>query len=225
MSHASGHLATFKEAARLANTRPRVAWQLLVKNNLLRPVDGSEDDSGLQWYTGAVTPMDPAHVVRRTEHRVLAQTEEPWHGADFCIAFHMFARCMRPYGGGASEVLQLQEPVNIEESPEEHLEVDYGMQLISAAAHRDAEGVRSCLEKRADPNFADTKGWTALHAASQVRLNFDVFETLLKVCDVTARTKHGLLPVDVADKAGQSDTAAVLREKMRAHPKGKHLVI
>lgn len=220
---ASGHKPFFSEVARLANTRPRAAWEVLVKEGLLRRVEGSAEANGLAWYTGAVTSMDPAHVFRRTEHRVMARVEEPWHGADFCIAFHMPSRCIRPVPG-SPEVLQLQEPSNFEEAPENFLEVDYGVQLIEAAAHRDAAGVRTCLELRADPNFVDTRGWNALHAASVLRPSWDVFDLLLPVTNIIARNKQGLLPVDLADKHGQEDTAAVLRERMRAHPKGKVLV-
>merc|ERR1719446_1535573 len=116
LSVESGHTAIFTEVARLANTRPRVAWKHLVKHGLLRPIENSADDSGLEWYTGAVTTMDPAHVFRRTEHRVMARTEEPWHGADFCIAFHVLASHVR-HKHGAAEGLELQEPADIEDGP------------------------------------------------------------------------------------------------------------
>lgn len=231
LSVANGHTPFFADVAKVANTRPREAWQLLVKHGLLNRVEDSEGDpigvgdDGLAWYSGAVTSMDPAHVLRRTEHRVMARTEEPWHGADFCIAFHMPARCIRPAAGGAPEILQLQEPPSIEENPDDHVEVDYGVQLIEAASRRDPAGVRTCLEAKADPNFVDTRGWTALHAASGIRPQWEVFDLLLPVCDIVARTKVGQLPVDLADKGGQDDAAAVLREIMRKHPKGKHLVI
>jgi hypothetical protein len=235
MSVASGHMPQFTEVARLANARPREAWKVLVKHGFLRPVEESADAAGLQsprttkrgpsWYTGAVTLMDPAHVFRRTEHRVMARTEEPWHGADFCIAFHTFARCIKPFASGGPEVMQLQDPIGLDDSLDDFVEVDYGVQLIDAASRRDAAGVRRCLDMRADPNFADTRGWTALHAASKLRPAWDVFNLLIPVSDLTARTKTGLMPVDIADKYGQADTAAVLREKMRCDPKGKHLVI
>lgn len=225
LSVAAGDTPTFTEAARLANTRPRVAFNLLVKHGLLRPVEGSENTDGLGWYTGNVTSMDPAHVFRRMEHRVMARPEEPWYGADFCIAFHTFARCIRPVAGGAPEVLQIQEPTRIHEAPDDAVEVDYGVQLMEAASRRDPAGVRKCLEAGADPNFVDTRGWSALHAASAIRPAWEVFELLLPVCDIVARTKLGQLPVDLADKCGQADTAAVLRERMRKDKKGCHLLV
>jgi len=217
LNHADGHMPKFVEAATLANTRPRDAWKVLVDHGLLRQVDGA-------WYTGAVTSMDPVHVVRRTEHRVHARVEEPWHGADFCVAFHMLTRCIRPAVGGSPEALQIQEPISLEEAAEDFVEVDYGVQLIEAAIRRDAADVQRCLEAGANPNFVDTRGWTALHCAAGIRPAWEVFDLLLPVCNVVARTHRGELPVDLADKGGQDDTAAVLREKMRKHPKGKHLV-
>lgn len=224
MNIAAGHTTHFTEVARLANRWPRDAWKYMVQEGFLKRIEGSEDDKGLAWYSGAVTSMDPAHVLRKSEHRVLARTEEPWHGADWCVALFLPARCIKPVPGGGPEVLQLVEPPDYEDAPEDHVFVDWGIQLIEAASRRDANGVRSALENNADPNFADMRGWTALHAASGIRPAWEVFDLLLPVCDVIARTHTGVLPVDLADKGGQDDTAAVLRERMRQHPKGKHLV-
>lgn len=228
LSVASGHKEIFREIAELANTRPREAWKLMVEHGLLRRAEESEESEDADvpaWYNGPVTFMDPAHVLRRTEHRVMARVEEPWHGADFCIALNMLSRCIRPAAGGAPEVLQLQEPVGYEDAPANHVEVNYGVQLIEAAARRDAAGVQKCLDARANPNYMDSRGWTALHAASSIRPTWDVLEILCPVSSLTARTKAGQLPVDLADKYGQDETAAVLRQKMRHHPKAKHLII
>jgi hypothetical protein len=225
-STAAGHNDVFREVAELANTRPRLAWQTLVEHGLLKSVsEGSEkEEDELAWFSGPLTMMDPAHVLRRTEHRVMPRTEEPWHGADFCIAFHVASRCMRPATGAMPEVVQLLEPTSYAEDPEKFVEQNYGAQLIEAAARRDAAGVRKFLELRADPNSIDNRGWTALHAASIPKPAWDVFELLLPVCNMSARTRAGLLPVDLADQYGQDETAALLRQKMRHHPKHKHLV-
>merc|ERR1719311_1209402 len=90
--------------------------------------------------------------------------------------------------------MQLQDPIGLDDSLDDFVEVDYGVQLIEAASCRDAAGVRRCLDIRADPNFADTRGWTALHAASKLRPAWDVFNLLMPVSDLTARTKTGLFP-------------------------------
>jgi hypothetical protein len=223
LSRAGDHKDIFAEVARIALTRPREAWKHLVEHGVLSPIEGTEDEDGRSWYSGPLATLDPSHVFRRTEHRVFAREEEPWHGADFCIAFHVPASCIRATPGN-TEVVQLREPSEIEEAPENHVEVDYGMQLIEAASRRDPEGVRACLEAGADPNFVDMRGWTALHAASSIRPKWEVFDLLLPVCNVIARTHQGLMPVNLADKHGQDDTAAVLRERMRQDPKGKNLV-
>jgi hypothetical protein len=221
-------MPVFSDVQKVANHTPREAWKILEENDILQRIDGSEDSDGLAWYSAAdgFTTVEPVTVARQTEHRVMARSNVPWHGADFCLAFHVPARNCRPAAGGCIEVWELLEPIRLEEDPERHVQVDYGIQLIEAASRRDVDGVRSCLEARANVNFKDTRGWTALHAASAVRPRWGIFDLLMEhpKCNLIVRSHTGQLPVDVADKSGQVEIASVLREKMRQHPKGKHLV-
>merc|ERR1712232_123163 len=76
-----------------------------------------------------------------------------------------------------------------------------------------------------DPNFADSRGWTALHYAVHFkRPCWPLLEMLMEVCDVTKRTHKGEIAVELAEACNQKDVADALREKMLKHKTGKHLV-
>lgn len=224
LSEASGSTSTFAEVQAIANHKPREAWKSLVEHGILQRVQGSEDAAGLAWFTGKITWRDPVAASRLSSN--MADSGEPWQGAEFCIPIHAGVSNIRRSTCGNSQILEVREPVSQEDNPELHVEREHGVLLVEAAARRDPDGVRSCLAARADVNFKDRRGWTALHAACAVRPMWEVFDLLFEhpKINLIPRSLAGQVPVDIADKYGQSEVAAVLREQMRSHPEAKRLV-
>jgi ankyrin repeat protein len=82
--------------------------------------------------------------------------------------------------------------------------------LVRAAATGDDREVERLLACGADPNEADTSGWTALHAAA-TRNHVDVVHRLLSWgADVDARAEHGFTPLLNAAAAGHLVIEALL---------------
>eukprot|EP00929_Paragymnodinium_shiwhaense_P041917 TRINITY_DN21767_c0_g1_i1.p1 TRINITY_DN21767_c0_g1~~TRINITY_DN21767_c0_g1_i1.p1 ORF type:complete len:342 (-),score=58.52 TRINITY_DN21767_c0_g1_i1:237-1262(-) len=206
----------FAKAHKLARFRPYEALQVLMDSEVLRIAD--KDKLGNPTWYGHVSPLEPADVARRASSGVTMAKDEPWRGAGLCFALFVPAAFCRSRIA-SEDVMELKAP------PPPKLVVDYGQQLVSAASQFDAEGVRRFLELRADPNWVDTGGCTALHrAVSYKRPCWPVLNQLFEVCDITKRTLKGELAVDLADACGQIEVADQLRALMAVHPKGKHML-
>merc|ERR1712232_1126358 len=161
---------------------------------------------------------EPADVFKRATSGVSMGKDDPWKGASLCFAMFVPSSFCRSRMA-SEDVMELKAP------PPPKLEVDYGQQLVTAATKFDAEGVRRCLELKADPNFVDAGGCTALHrAVSFKRPCWPVLEQLFEVCDITKRNLKGELAVDLADQCGQVQSADQLRSMMAVHPKGKFML-
>jgi len=219
----------FARVTKLANREPRKAWKILVEARVLTLVEERADGV---WYNAPATCAEPAKA--SAEQGLPAE----WRAAPFCIALYMPAHeCRSSLSGTAAAGSSVVDvwlpggapreasagvwvwPPMVDRAPQ----IERGLMLVEAAARRDAEAVRQVLEARADPDFQDNRGWTALHAACAVTVRWEVLDQLLEVCDVTARTNAGLLPCDLADMGNHEDTARVVKECMQQHNKGKHL--
>lgn len=243
---AVGGRDAFSEVERLANRQPRDAFQALVTCGALSRVGETvhadfveeELEEEEEWYGGNAVTLDPADVGRWLSRGAVVRDHEPWCGAEFCVALFVSASRCRPAAGrdyGIGEVVEILSPGTppgrasamagdgVPQAAE--LQVDHSIRLIEHASHRDVAGVMSCLDARADPLARDTRGWTALHAASQTRPCWEILEVLIPVSDLCARNNAGKLPVNIADEARQDDTAEALREVMRRDKKGKHLIL
>jgi len=210
----------FKLAAKVARTQPRDALAIFIDNGLLSPSsapavdeDGEPIDGELAWYRGFSCLEPPS---------LFFGAGGPKRGSacgSLCFALFVLEDYCRQLGAEDSlEMLDLRDAV---QDPE----VNWGVHLIHAASQRDVAGVRYYLEKGADPNFADCRGWTALHTAvSWKRPCWPVLDILLEVCDVCAQTRNGERPVDLAEKCNQASIMDALNQKMLVHPVGQHVV-
>lgn len=212
----------FRDAGELAHrNRHREAWRALVAAGCLSPTpsgasDVAEDAGGgeLEWLGGG-TALEPSQLHARVE-----KSEEPCPDPSFCLALFLPADCCRDAStpGAPRGALELCEP----RLPGAGPEVEHGMSLVAAAGRGDAGAVARCLAARADPDSQDVRGWTALHAAARGRPCWEVLDQLLPRCDPSLKTLNGQLAVGVADEKGYLEVAEAIRERMRAHPKGKH---
>eukprot|EP00928_Gymnodinium_smaydae_P026686 TRINITY_DN2087_c1_g1_i3.p1 TRINITY_DN2087_c1_g1~~TRINITY_DN2087_c1_g1_i3.p1 ORF type:complete len:421 (-),score=99.31 TRINITY_DN2087_c1_g1_i3:140-1402(-) len=165
------------------------------------------------WYKN-VTPLDPAAIARRrTAHN--APKDPALQDTKFCIALFVLERDCRPTDDDA--LLELRDPG----APV--LEAAPNVRIVEAARRRDFAEVRSLLEGRCHPDAADSRGWTALHAACAVRPCTEVLDLLLPVSNVCARTLDGRIPCDIAFDCGHDALVTQLQARMREHPDGKHL--
>eukprot|EP00927_Polykrikos_kofoidii_P068293 TRINITY_DN63650_c0_g1_i1.p1 TRINITY_DN63650_c0_g1~~TRINITY_DN63650_c0_g1_i1.p1 ORF type:complete len:296 (+),score=45.53 TRINITY_DN63650_c0_g1_i1:103-990(+) len=205
---------SFVRVAKLARARPQGAFESLIEDGILQV---SSVNEGEEWYAGPLTPVEPACIASREMSGDTLRNDVPWRNTEFGIALFVLARHRR--------VLSSQDHLEVQMPGREGLQVDKGMHLIEAARRSDPEEVQRCLELRADPNFADARGWTALHIAVHFkRPNWSVLDQLLEVCDVCQRTLGGELPVELADGCANHEVAEALRAKMATHKKGKHLL-
>jgi len=83
-------------------------------------------------------------------------------------------------------------------------------ELFEAVKSGDAARVKELLEKGADVNARDNKGWTPLHLAAQ-KGHADVAELLIKNgADVNAKNNYGWTPLYAAAQEGHADVAELL---------------
>eukprot|EP00971_Amphidinium_carterae_P323703 6433101-Amphidinium_carterae.1 len=224
-----GPVDVLRPAASLAQREPTKAYQELLKEGALQPLNSREnedddDDEELalgrtrtvyRWLQGA-TLAEPASLKDVKVGEQLQYTGQP---GSYCIALHVpTARLRRPEGRD-SPVVQLRE------TKPPGMEVEMGVNLVQAAARRDEDGVRSLLRKKADVHFCDGRGWTALHAACSVRPCWPILNSLLqRGSDVCARTRDGLMPYDIAESAEHHDIVEELQKRMRKHKSGKYMI-
>jgi uncharacterized protein len=83
--------------------------------------------------------------------------------------------------------------------------------LHSAAAGRHPDIVSLLLEHGADPNARQRGGWTPLHAAAQNGDSSSVEALLAAGADPVTRHDAGSSAADLAEEAGHSELAALLR--------------
>jgi len=88
-----------------------------------------------------------------------------------------------------------------------------GQRLVQAAAHADANAVRTLLKERTDVNEADTNGTTALHNAVWAG-DLTTADLLIRAgAKVTATNTFGVTPIYIAAEQGNS---ALLRRLLDA---------
>mmetsp|Transcript_44465 Transcript_44465/g.105371 ORF Transcript_44465/g.105371 Transcript_44465/m.105371 type:complete len:429 (+) Transcript_44465:110-1396(+) len=219
-------LEVLKPVAELAQREPTKAFQELMKVGALKPLHSgghqNDDDDGdeelalgrtrtiYRWLEGA-TLAEPASLVNGRQ----ALAGQP---GSYCVALHLETARLRRAAGQDSPLVLLREA---KASP---MEVELGVCLVEAATNRDEETLRSLLRKRADVHFRDVRGWTALHAACSVRPCWPILNSLLqRGSDVCARTRDGLMPYDIAERAEHHDIAEELQRRLRQHKTGKFL--
>ena len=87
------------------------------------------------------------------------------------------------------------------------------MELLEAVKRGDAERVRELLDRGADPNARDERGWTPLHYAAE-RGRADVARLLLdEGARVDAEDGEGLTPLHFAAEAGSPEAVKLLVER------------
>lgn len=84
--------------------------------------------------------------------------------------------------------------------------------IQSAVSAGHAKIVMLLLNNRADPNVREQAGYTPLHAAAQNGDMQIIRSLLFNGADLTIRSKDGKLAVDMANEAGKTDAAALLKE-------------
>mmetsp|Transcript_12090 Transcript_12090/g.34201 ORF Transcript_12090/g.34201 Transcript_12090/m.34201 type:complete len:416 (+) Transcript_12090:3-1250(+) len=201
----------FGKVAGLAQLTPEAAWQAMLDAGALNVADG--EGQGGRWY-GKATTLDPATVAQgRTGDRTKG-IQGPWYTQDFCIPVRLLSRQCRPPGGEAVEFC-------VDDAAAAATQL--GVHLIKAALNRDKQVLRTLLYERADPDFQDQRGWTALHAACSVRPQWEVLRQLLRVGNLCLRTHRGELACDIADAAGFTDVSHALKEVLQLDEKSRHL--
>jgi len=212
-------------------------WKALVEAKAFSAVEEAADGA---WYAGPARSSEPATASAEDAHRRLValppRAPEPdWSGAPYCVAIHLPSHQVRSSrrSDAGWDMMELWFPGGPprEASPGFWIwppalarppEVDHGLRLIEAAAQRDDQTVRALLQARANPDFQDRRGWTALHAACHARPKWEVLDQLFEVCDLCARTHDGLLACDLSDMGAHEDVSIRVKELMQQHRKAKH---
>lgn len=215
----------FDAVAGMPPWNPAGVWEALVNHGALRRCveeDAQPDYRAQQetsvlgkgWF-GLVTTLSPEDL-RGRGRRDLTCCNLPWNGLMHCVALHVLKRQCRasPAGDGAMEIRAPDED-EVPGVPD--------VPLVQAAARRDPKAVAALLAAKALPSAADSRGWTALHAACSVRPCWEVLDQLIAVSDVCARTLDGQLPVDMAMSRCSDDVVNTLQTHMAEHRVGAHL--